>query len=229
VPLPPKVDQKIRSQLKKLVERSHTPITPDVSKQEIFTSLRTQFQTLLNHISSDVSAPYLTDLSKKADETLRSSADYLGAINRLRGLIRGLKAAYEDGMLERLTEHIEAQVTADYLGQATQLLKEGTSKKYEHVPAAVLTGAILEDALRRLCKRQSPPTAILKPSGDHKTMMPLIDDLKKAGLYNELKATQLRAWTHIRNKAAHGEFEQFKKGDVEEMLSGVQNFLADYL
>jgi hypothetical protein len=49
----------------------------------------------------------------------------------------------------------------------------------------------------------------LKPDGDPKTSNPLIDDLKKAGVFNELKARQLRAWADIHNKAAHGEFGQF--------------------
>ena len=57
----------------------------------------------------------------------------------------------------------------------------------------------------------------------------LIDNLKNAGLYNELKAKQLRAWADIRNAAAHGKFGDFNRKDMEEMLKGVQNFLADYM
>jgi uncharacterized protein YutE (UPF0331/DUF86 family) len=57
----------------------------------------------------------------------------------------------------------------------------------------------------------------------------LIDELKRNGIFNELKAKQLRAWADIRNKAAHGDFEQFNRSDVKMMLSGVENFLADYL
>jgi len=33
----------------------------------------------------------------------------------------------------------------------------------------------------------------------------------------------------IRNLAAHGEFAQFKRTDVEGMISGIDSFLADYL
>ena len=32
-----------------------------------------------------------------------------------------------------------------------------------------------------------------------------------------------------RNLAAHGEFAQFKRSDVEGMISGITSFLADYL
>ena len=47
--------------------------------------------------------------------------------------------------------------------------------------------------------------------------------------YNETKAKLLRAWAGIRNNAAHGEFEHFKRADVEVMIQGINNFLADYL
>ena len=115
------------------------------------------------------------------------------------------------------------------MGQADALLKEGQPGAFDHVPAAVLSGAVLEKALRTLCDRQQPQIPITNANGDSKTLNPLIDDLKKAGVFNELKAKQLRAWADIRNKAAHGEFNQFTKGDVEQMLAGIANFLADYL
>ncbi len=38
----------------------------------------------------------------------------------------------------------EAEIAADYMGQAEELLNEGSSGKYDHVPAAVLAGAVLE-------------------------------------------------------------------------------------
>jgi hypothetical protein len=58
---------------------------------------------------------------------------------------------------------------------------------------------------------------------------PLIDDLRKAGAFIETKAKQLRAWAAIRNHAAHGEFDQFARTDVEAMIPGINTFLADYL
>jgi len=64
-------------------------------------------------------------------------------------------------------------------------------------------------------------------NGDDKTMNTMIDDLKKAGVYNELKAKQLRSWADIRNSAAHGQFDQFKRMDVEQMLKGIKDFLGE--
>ena len=59
--------------------------------------------------------------------------------------------------------------------------------------------------------------------------MPLIDSLKKRNVFNEIVAKQLRTWAGIRNSAAHGEFEQFNKTQVESMLKGIELFLSQYL
>jgi hypothetical protein len=140
--------------------------------------------------------------------------------------LKALKAGYEEGLLCDLTAQIEAEFAADYMGQAESLLSEGQSGKFDHVPAAVLAGAVLEKTLRDLCKRQNPSIPTVKDNGDKKSMNPMIDDLKKADVYNQLRAKQLRSWAHIRNSAAHGEFDQFTRTDVEQMLKGVKDFLS---
>ena len=145
------------------------------------------------------------------------------------GILEAFRDDLEKGFLDDFLLKVEAEVAADYMGQADGLLKEGQTGAFDHVPAAVLSGAVLEKALRTLCDRQQPQISITNANGENKTLNPLIDDLKKAGAFNELKAKQLRAWADIRNKAAHGEFNQFTKADVEQMLAGIANFLADYL
>lgn len=145
------------------------------------------------------------------------------------GFLKAVKNDLESGFLDDLASKIEAEIAADYMGQAEQLLGEGQTGKFDHVPAAVMSGAVLEKGLRKLCSQQRPPIPVTTSGGDHKTLNPLIDDLRKAGLFNELKAKQLRAGADIRNKAAHGDFDQFNRGDVEQMLKGVSNFLADFL
>jgi hypothetical protein len=143
--------------------------------------------------------------------------------------LRGLKDDFDKGFFSNLSLQVEAEIAADYMGQAEQLLAEGQSGQYDHVPAAVLAGAVLEKGLRTICTNQTPPLSIITPKGDPLMMNRLIDDLKKAGVFNELKAKQIRAWTDIRNAAAHGNFSVFTRNDVEIMIRGVNNFLADYL
>lgn len=143
-------------------------------------------------------------------------------------ILSGAKKEFEGGFFSDLAQVIEAEIASDYMGQAEQLLTEGQSGKYDHIPAAVLTGAILEKHLRTLATKNNPPIDLLNSKGERKSMNPLIDDLKKAGILLETKAKELRGWAGIRNDAAHGDFDKFKREDVELMLKGVQNFIANF-
>ena len=149
------------------------------------------------------------------------------------GKLKAIKDDFENGFLANLSMQIESEIDADYMGQAEQLLNEGSSGAYDHVPAAVLTGAVLEKSLRTLCDQQIPPIPTFKTTKrgnlEPLTLNPLIDELKKATLFNEPKAQQLRAWAGIRNAAAHGKFNEFSRTDVERMIESVKDFLATYM
>lgn len=45
----------------------------------------------------------------------------------------------------------------------------------------------------------------------------------------EISASQLRSWAGTRNHAAHGEFDDFNRNDVGQMIKGINTFLADYV
>jgi len=141
-------------------------------------------------------------------------------------LLQALKGDLERGFLDRLILRVQAEVTADYLGMAEGLLGDGPRGANDHVPAAVLSGAILERSLREACGRQNPAIPTLKPNGEPKAMSALIEDLKAAGVFHEVLAKQLRAWAGIRNAAAHGHFDEFTRDQVELMVKGIGQFLA---
>jgi hypothetical protein len=245
MPLPKKLKQKYINRFERLIEEgdsilSDITVIPgkhyetwpgEFSKKtdklkidwQRFVKWRTNAKTLLVNVIS------INNPQRNAAErfnSLKNSKDNLGYG------VSFLKAIYDDfqeGFLDDIYDHIESEISSDYMGQAEHLLKEGHSGKFDHVPAAVLAGAVLEKALRGLCKIQEPPLSVDKGNRGTKTLNPLIDDLKKAGVYNELKAKQLRGWAGIRNAAAHGEFEKFNRNDVENMINGINNFLADYM
>ena len=106
-------------------------------------------------------------------------------------LLRALKEDYAQGFLGDLSMQIESEVAANYMGQAENLLQEGTAGKYDHVPAAVLCGAVLERSLRTLCERQTSPVPAKDAKGKPLMLNSLIDALKKTHLYNEAMAKQL--------------------------------------
>jgi hypothetical protein len=140
--------------------------------------------------------------------------------------LRGIRDDFAHGFLDDLGEQIEAEIASDYMTQAERLLTEGQSGQFDHVPAAVLAGAVLEHSLRALCTRQSPAIPTAKATGQPLTLDPLIIALKKANVFKQPQAAQLSAWAHIRNKAAHGEFDQFTREDVSLMVQGIRAFLA---
>ncbi|RZB38496.1 MAG: hypothetical protein SRB2_00244 [Desulfobacteraceae bacterium Eth-SRB2] len=115
------------------------------------------------------------------------------------------------------------------MGQAEQLLSEGIKGKHDHVPAAVLAGAVLEKTLKTLCNRLSPPESTVNEKGKPLMLNALIECLKKRGVFNEIVAKQLRTWAGIRNSAAHGEFEQSNRKQVENMIIGIQSFMSQHL
>ncbi len=143
--------------------------------------------------------------------------------------LKGIRNNYVNGYYVSIEDQIIANVAADYMEQAEALLGEGIQGQYSHLPAAVLCGAVLEDALRRLCQKQKPPIDIVKSNGQKKTMEPLIQDLQKVQVFNKLVVDQLRTWAKIRNYAAHGEYNEFTREQVELMLLGVNGFLANHL
>jgi hypothetical protein len=210
MPFPPEIDKRIRERFDNILAQAETLMRSQSDTR--YYEVKTQLLSLMNYIS-----PESDHFHRLRDEINRWSSV---AYTLLLGYIKGLKVDYEAGMFDSLREMIEANVVSDYMGQAEQLLGEGIVGQYDHVPAAVLAGAVLEDALRRLCQRQAPMIDVQKPDGSPKTLDPLITDLQK---------DMLKSWAKIRNYAAHGEFTQFNRQDVESMVAGVKAFLADYL
>ncbi len=229
-------EQSIKNAIIKLLEYSEQITKYDpfpYADSGDFVALKTKFLFLLRYLSPLCNAQ-LDSMQSEVEslhpvnggdfEAFADFGDPYTGLTTLVAFINSLKFAHEAGILGSLVDQIAKSISDDFLEQAKQLLDGNFC-----LPSAVLIGAVLEDAFRRLCQRHNPPIQITKPNGEPKTLNVYIDELKKEGVFNELKAKQLRSWADIRNAAAHGEPEKFDCQDVEQMLIGVQNFLADYL
>jgi len=241
--LPPKLKQKYLSRLEELIRRgegvpiqnaqvlaSNSSITGEKKYRTVrsadwpkFVEWRTACVTILDQVVPRSSAH-------------RKTVDAFGSLgndpDKLQFGIAYMKAIREDVETDHLNDiasEIEAEVSADYMGQAERLLTEGTSGNYDHVPAAVLAGAVLEKSLKTLCSQLAPPEPIFSDDGGWLRLNALIDALKKRGVYNELLAKQLRAWAAIRNSAAHGNFNEFDRPQVESMIKGIGIFLSQHM
>lgn len=235
MPLPKEIDERIRSRFDELIdEGSNIKHSYGESRgyphRRILTyydgsgyaSFRTGTKTLLSRILDKSSfQQVLTDI-----EEYEERVGFKFAPNALIGMLKSYKVDYESGMLDDLSLMIEATVTYDFMGQAEQLL-DGEQPDYDHVPAAVLAGAVLENGLRRLCQRQEPPIETKWADGKPKRLNRLIDDLQGKA-FKPAKADLLRSWAKTRNSAAHGEIEKVTRSEVEDMIDGIKKFLAEY-
>jgi len=48
----------------------------------------------------------------------------------------------------------------------------------------------------------------------------------KASVYNKLDQKNVTAWLDLRNKAAHGKYDEYTKEHVELLMQGVLNFFT---
>ena len=93
-------------------------------------------------------------------------------------------------------------------------------------PAAVMIGSVLEEHLRFLCENNSIETSshsgtTLKP----KKAEVLNTELTKAEVYGLLEQKNVTAWLDLRNKAAHGKYNEYNIEQVSIMYQGVLNFI----
>lgn len=119
------------------------------------------------------------------------------------------------GFLITFKQIVQAEVFDNELEQAKSLLESG----YKNA-AAVIAGVVLETAIKELCLNNNIDL-------EKKNLNRLNEDLVKAGVYNTLQQKQILALADIRNKAAHGDYDEFTKEDVERMISDIERFLLN--
>lgn len=135
-------------------------------------------------------------------------------VRRGQGILRAALEDFEHGHLFEVRQLLEAEVFADLLEQAAELHRAGYIG-----PAAVVAGCVLEDGLRRLCQRAGLPLQP-KPKLDQMNA-----DLAKAGVYSKLVQKRLTAIADLRNNAAHGNWAEFDRDDVGEMIDWISKFI----
>src|SRR5712691_1089843 len=133
-------------------------------------------------------------------------------------ILRRLQSDIENGCLRKTANIISAEVFGDFLEMGEHLLAEGYKD-----PAASLTGAVLEDGLRRIARNND----IAVTDGDNLTS--LRDKCVRKKIFNNLVRQQITGWTTLRNFADHGKFDEYTAQQVGSMISDVRSFLASHL
>ena len=136
----------------------------------------------------------------------------------LAGILGTLRSDYEGHYLQAVHELIHADLFADFLDMAEHLLGEGYKD-----PAAVMAGGVLEEHLRKLCEKF---TISITSGGRPKKADRLNADLARAKVYSKLDQKSVTAWLDLRNKAAHGKYDEYTGDQVALMISGIRDFLS---
>ncbi|MCP5108662.1 MAG: HEPN domain-containing protein [bacterium] len=216
-----KVDEKILERFESLIEfgekvlstrhEQSDVIGPDLVDSQQAHQWATSTQNLLARVMGQDSEHY-KNFTKRVDKHLTYSP-----VNSAQGILKAAKDDYEHEQLFKIRQLVEAEVFDDFLEQAEHLFKSGY-----YQPAAVICGCVLEDGLRKLCERNGIDIGS-KPKLDKMNA-----DLAKAGIYTKLVQKKITHLAELRNKAAHGQWDQFHKNDVEEMLSAARRIMEEY-
>ena len=143
---------------------------------------------------------------------------YKSDVKMGQGILKAVKEDILGGYLIDIKTLISAEVFSDFLEMAEHLLENGYKD-----PAAYRCGAVLGDGLRKIATKKGIK---VKSSDD---LNSLNDKCVNGGVYNRLIQKKIKVWIDIRNKADHGQFNEYSEKDVQEMLKGIKDFLGGYL
>lgn len=104
----------------------------------------------------------------------------------------------------------------------------GPQKQLQLAIAAFLTGAALEDALRRLCVAQGIAFDAQR-SSISKLQSALYQPSSQIEQISSSENKQITAWADTRNKADHGQFDALTQSETLSMVIGVRAFIDRHL
>jgi hypothetical protein len=158
----------------------------------------------------------------QCEECIKAAPYLSAALGQLIGVVDSLRADLRHGYLDSVSELIHGAVFGDFLEMAQHLLDEG----YKDA-AAVIAGSTLEAHLRKLCDKAGVDPEIhtngqVRPKkADH-----MNSDLAKSNAYSKLDQKNVTAWLDLRNKAAHGQYNEYNADQVVLLISAIREFVT---
>lgn len=135
-------------------------------------------------------------------------------------ILRAAKGEIDGGWLIAVKDIVSAEIFSDFLEMAEYLLDQ----RYKDA-SAVIIGSVLEEHLRNLCLQKGIPAEIEKDGKkEFKKADRINQDLYSANAYNKLDNKSVTTWLDLRNKAAHGQYEEYNIEQVKMMYQGVREF-----
>jgi len=224
----------------KIIQRLDALVAEAKELHEVAVQLDTHMGAIINaHLDESIFIAFKTSVLSFLSNTIGQENEYYAAIagrtkrlgtaetTLLLQLLQKIRRDIEDGWLDNLRGIVSAEIFSDFLAMAGHLFEEGYKD-----PAAVLIGSVLENNLKVLSGKHNLPTT----QPDVKTGEPkpikadgLNASLAKAQIYNTLMQKSVTAWLDLRNRAAHGHYQEYDAAQVQLMLEGVTDFGGRYL
>lgn len=141
------------------------------------------------------------------------------------GVVEALCTDIQAGYVRSIVELAHADVFGDFLEMAQHLC----DTKYKDA-SAVIAGSTLEAHLRNLCQKAGVPVQTTKPNGDvvPKKAEGMNSDLAAADTYSKLDQKNVTAWLDLRNKAAHGLYNEYTQEQVAILVTSIRDFITRY-
>jgi len=188
----------------------------DVDSSVVY-SFITRSRSAVNRIAGQESvymAQFKDIIAKKWN--MDSKANYLA------GVVEALRKDVASGYLQSHTELIHGELFSDFIEMSQHLLDEG----YKDA-SAVIAGSSLEAHLRQLCIKNGIDTESKTSKGIKPKKADLLNsELTKADVYSKLDQKNVTAWLDLRNKAAHGKYDEYEKAQIAILVTSIRDFLT---
>ena len=210
-----RVDELILLSDKVIATARYSEYSGDLVNNELFQEFRSSSLSFLEKTFGDRHTFY-KEFQNKVKDTYKYNSE------EGRGILKAAKNEIESGWIFTIKGLVSAEIFSDFLEMAEYLLEKGFKDA-----AAVMIGSVLEEHLRQLCHKKEIPVEIIKNDKFSPKKADLLNsELAASELYNKLDQKSITTWLDLRNKAAHGIYDQYTKEQVELMLQGVINFIA---
>jgi hypothetical protein len=204
--------EEIVSEYRNALGRSQHDDASDVLSDADVSELITRGLSAIER-ASGTSSTYM----ERTRSILQTKGNDWGHLPQVIGVASSLKHDISSGYLKSFEELIHGDIFSDYLEMAEHLCATG----YKDA-AAVIAGSTLEAHIKTLCTKFS---VALEHGGKPKKADTLNADLVKAGAYSKLDQKAVTSWLGLRNDAAHGDYNNYTKEQVELLIQNIRNFI----
>jgi len=156
--------------------------------------------------------------SIEIDRIQKDSPQLFRHTSSIMGITQALRDDLKDGYIKSLVEIVHADIFADFLDMAYHLHSSG----YKDA-AAVIAGSTLESHIKELSVKYD---INIESNGKPVKADKLNSDLAKAEAYSKLDQKNITAWLDLRNKAAHGKYNEYAIEQVGLLISGIRDFIG---